>query len=54
MNVYIVRHRQVKSNQLRKYNNLDEDLTELGIKQAEELKRKIKNLHFDLVISSPF
>lgn len=53
MNVYIVRHGQVPQNVLGKYNTEDEDLTELGIKQAEELKEKIKNMHFDKVISSP-
>ncbi len=31
----------------------EEDLTELGIKQAEELKDKIKNIDFDIIISSP-
>lgn len=53
MKVYIVRHGQVPHNALRKYNSADEDLTELGIRQAEELKDKIKNLYFDIVISSP-
>ena len=53
MKVYIVRHGQVPHNALGKYNTADEDLTELGIQQAEELKDKIKNLHFDIVISSP-
>lgn len=53
MKVYIVRHGQVPHNALGQYNTADEDLTELGIQQAEELKDKIKNLHFDIVISSP-
>lgn len=53
MKIYIVRHGQVPHNALGQYNTADEDLTELGIKQAEELKNKIKNLHFDIVISSP-
>lgn len=53
MKVYIVRHGQVSHNALGQYNTADEDLTELGIQQAEELKDKIKNLHFDIVISSP-
>ncbi len=53
MKLYIVRHGQVPHNALGQYNTDDEDLTELGIKQAEELKNKIKNLHFDIVISSP-
>lgn len=53
MKVYIVRHGQVPHNVLGQYNTADEDLTELGIKQAEELKYLIKNIHFDIVISSP-
>ena len=53
MKVYIVRHGQVPHNALGQYNTADEDLTELGIQQAEELKDKIKNLRFDIVISSP-
>lgn len=53
MKIYIVRHGQVPHNTLEMYNNQDEDLTELGIKQAEELKDKIKDMKFDVVISSP-
>ena len=53
MKVYIVRHGQVPHNALKQYNMSDEDLTKLGIQQAEELKNKIKNIHFDIVISSP-
>ncbi len=53
MKVYIVRHGQVPHNAIGQYNTADEDLTELGIKQAEELREKIKDMHFDKVISSP-
>lgn len=53
MKVYIVRHGQVPHNALNQYNTNDEDLTDLGIKQAEELRDKIKSMHFDIVISSP-
>lgn len=53
MKVYIVRHGQVPHNALGQYNTADEDLTELGIQQAEELRDKIKKFHFDIVISSP-
>ncbi len=53
MKVYIVRHGQVQYNVLGQYNTADEDLTELGLQQAEELKDRIKNLYFDIVISSP-
>lgn len=44
MKVYIVRHGQVPHNTLKQYNNQNEDLTEVGIKQAEELKKKLKIL----------
>lgn len=53
MKVYIVRHGEVPHNALGYYSTVDEDLTEFGIKQAEELRCKIKNIHFDMVISSP-
>lgn len=53
MKVYIVRHGQVPHNALNQYNTNDEDLTNLGIKQAEELRDKIKDMNFDIIISSP-
>ena len=53
MKVYIVRHGQVPHNALNQYNTNDEDLTDLGIKQAEELRDKIKDMNFDIIISSP-
>lgn len=53
MNVYIVRHGEVPHNALHQYNITDEDLTELGVNQAEELKEKIKGMNFDVIISSP-
>ena len=40
-------------NTLKQYNTVDEDLTELGIEQAEELRKKIKNMNFDVIIYSP-
>ena len=53
MKVYIVRHGQVLHNALNQYNEIDDDLTELGINQALELRDKIKNIEFDTIISSP-
>ena len=53
MNVYIVRHGQVPHNALGQYNNNDEDLTNLGVKQAEKLKKEIKSIKFDVIICSP-
>lgn len=53
MKVYIVRHGEVPHNAIGQYNTADEDLTEKGIEQAENLREKIKNMKFDIVISSP-
>ena len=53
MKVYIVRYGQVLHNALKQYNSIDEDLTELGIKQAKELRAKIKDIEYDIVICSP-
>lgn len=54
MKVYIVRHGQIPNNALKRHTNPYEDLTELGIKQAEELKDKIKDIEFDIIYVSPF
>lgn len=53
MKIYIVRHGQVPHNALKIYSNENEDLNEIGIRQAEELKEKIKDLNFDIIVSSP-
>ena len=53
MKVYIVRHGEVPHNALKQYNNENEDLTKKGIKQAEELREKIKTIDYDIIICSP-
>ena len=53
MKVYIVRHGQTVSNESGFHGREDDDLTNLGIKQAEELANKIKDMYFDLIICSP-
>ena len=53
MKVYIVRHGEVPHNALKMYNSENEDLTDNGIIQALELRDKIKDIKFDMVISSP-
>ena len=53
MKVYIVRHGEVPHNVRKEYNSSDEDLTDNGIVQALELREKIKDIKFDIVISSP-
>lgn len=53
MKIYIVRHGEVNHNLLKVYSNIDEELNNNGVKQAQELKRKISNLDYDIIISSP-
>ena len=53
MKVYIVRHGEVPHNALKQFNTIDEDLNDVGIKQAKELREQIKNINFDIIISSP-
>lgn len=53
MKIYLVRHGEVSHNALKQYNNENEDLTEKGIKQAEELREKMKIINYDIIISSP-
>lgn len=53
MKIYLIRHGEVNHNLHRLYNREDEDLNETGIKQAEKLKEKIKNIEYDFIISSP-
>ena len=53
MKIYIVRHGEVPHNALKQYNSEDEDLNEKGISQAEALKDKIKDIDYDIIISSP-
>lgn len=53
MKVYIVRHEEVPHNALKQYNTADEDLTEKGLEQAEQLRDLVKKMKFDIIISSP-
>ena len=53
MKIYLVRHGQSESNVMGRYNYVNEDLNETGIKQAEDLREKIKDIDYDIVISSP-
>lgn len=53
MKVYIVRHGQTASNLSGVYNLLEEDLNENGIKQAEDLSEKIKDLNYEVIYCSP-
>ena len=53
MKIFLVRHGEVDHNLYKMYSNVDEDLNETGIKQAEELKDEIEKIEYDIVISSP-
>ena len=53
MKIYLVRHGQTDSNLTSIYNYVGEDINENGIKQAEELREKIKGIDYDIVIASP-
>lgn len=53
MEVYIVRHGEVPHNAFEIYNGEDEDLTDKGIMQALDLRDKLKDIKFDVVIASP-
>lgn len=54
MKLYIIRHGQTKCNVENKYNcRLDEDINDVGIKQAIEASKQIQNLDIDLIICSP-
>ena len=52
--IYIVRHGQTDYNIEGRYGGrIDTELNQKGIKQAYELHEKLKNIHFDIVFSSP-
>ena len=54
MKLYVVRHGRTNCNDEGKYNGkLDEDINEVGIKQAEEARKKVEKLDIDLIICSP-
>lgn len=53
MKIYLVRHGQCNSNKKKIYNDKHEDLNEEGLRQAKDLKEKIRKIDFDLIISSP-
>lgn len=52
---YIVRHGRTNNNDLGVYNGCrsDEDLNEVGIRQAEQTREKLKDTAFDRIVCSP-
>ena len=53
MKLYLIRHGQCESNVIGRFNYVNEDINEVGIKQAEDLREKIKDIDYDIIISSP-
>lgn len=52
--IYIIRHGETKYNVEKRYaGRIDVPLNENGIIQAKETREKLKNIKFDIVISSP-
>ena len=54
MKIYVIRHGKTVANLLKVHNAPETELADVGIKQAEKLKEKIKNIDYDVIISSPF
>ena len=54
MILYVVRHGQTQANANHCFNGINEgDLTEIGVKQAEELVPFLKNIDIDYIYCSP-
>lgn len=54
MKLFVVRHGQTNNNKEHKYTcRLDVDINDIGITQAYETSKKIKDLKIDLIICSP-
>lgn len=53
MKVFLVRHGQTDTNINNSYNFVNEDINQNGIKQAEELRDRIKDMEFDIIYCSP-
>lgn len=53
MKIYLVRHGQCDSNVKKIYNYKNEDLNEKGVDQANDLRRNISNIDYDIIFSSP-
>lgn len=53
MEIYVVRHGRVPSNDKKIIGGrTDEELTEVGVKQAESVRDKLKDVNFDAIFSS--
>lgn len=54
MNIYVIRHGRTNNNDLGVFNGrTDEDINDIGIKQAEKARDEIRKIDIDLIICSP-
>lgn len=54
MKLYVVRHGQTNWNVENRFQGqIDTELTDVGKQQAQKLSEKLKNIDFDLILSSP-
>lgn len=53
MKVHVIRHAQTDTNKQGIIGDIEEDINETGIMQCHEAAQKIKDMDFDLIISSP-
>lgn len=54
MNIYVIRHGKTNNNELGLFNGRnDEDLNEIGIKQAKKARNMLKDFNIDLIFCSP-
>lgn len=53
MKIHVIRHAQTNTNKQGIMGGIEEDINETGIIQCHEVAQKIKNMDFDLIISSP-
>ncbi len=54
MKVYFIRHGQSEGNAKRFHQNSSASLTNIGVKQAEDLAKRFASIEIDKIISSPF
>lgn len=52
--IFIIRHAEAEGNYIRKFHGItDSNLTQKGYLQAQRLAQRLKNIHFDVIYSSP-
>lgn len=53
MKVHVIRHAQTDTNKQGIMGDIEEDINQTGVTQCHEAAQKIKDMDFDLIISSP-